>query len=130
MQRYLSYISCKNCKYYICSHPGIHTCDNCHCPNLATDGRLCNCLTESEENEESCPYFVDSIKDLINSLTISQRKFCKEVGIDRSTIYNIMHDVHTPSNLTIKIICDYFGVDYRNYLRSRKNEQKDKTRTD
>ena len=125
MTRYLSYISCKNCKYYICSRSGIHDCDNC--PNLATDSRSCNCLTESEENEKSCPYFVDSIKDLINSLTISQRKFCKEVGIDRSTIYNIMHDIHTPSNLTIKIICDYFGVDYRNYLRSRKN---DKTRTD
>lgn len=66
-----------------------------------------------------CPYFVDSIKDLINSLTISQRKFCKKAGIDRTTIYNIMHDVHTPSNLTIKRICTYFGVDYRNYLRSR-----------
>ena len=128
MQRYLSYISCKNCKYYICSKSCIHTCNNC--PNLATDGRTCNCLTEPDENEKSCPYFVDSIKDLINSLTISQRKFCKEVGIDRTTIYNIMHDIHTPSNLTIKIICDYFGVDYRNYLRSRKNEQKDKTRTD
>ena len=125
MTRYLSYISCKNCKYYICSRSGIHACDNC--PNLTTDSRNCNCLTESEENEKNCPYFVDSIKDLINSLTISQRKFCKEVGIDRSTIYNIMHDIHTPSNLTIKIICDYFGVDYRNYLRSRKN---DKTRTD
>ena len=124
MTRYLSYISCKNCKYYICSRSGIHACDNC--PNLATDSRSCNCLTESEENEKSCPYFVDSIKDLINSLTISQRKFCKEVGIDRSTIYNIMHDIHTPSTLTIKIICDYFGVDYRNYLRSRKN---DKART-
>lgn len=116
---------CKNCKYYICSRSGIHDCDNC--PNLTTDSHSCNCLTESEENEKNCPYFVDSIKDLINSLTISQRKFCKEAGIDRSTIYNIMHDIHTPSNLTIKTICAYFGVDYRNYLRSRKN---DKTRTD
>lgn len=124
MQRYLSYISCKNCKYYICSRSGINACDNCL--NLTVDGRLCNCLAERDKNEKSCPYFVDSIKDLINSLTISQRKFCKEVGIDRSTIYNIMHDIHTPSNLTIKIICDYFGVDYHNYLRSRKN---DKTRT-
>ena len=116
---------CKNCKYHLCSYSGIHTCDKC--PNLATDCRLCNCQTEPEENEKSCPYFVDSIKDLINSLTISQRKFCKETGIDRTTIYNIMHDIHTPSNLTIKTICAYFGVDYRNYLRSRKNE---KTRTD
>ena len=125
MTRYLSYISYKKYKNYICSRSGIHACDNC--PNLATDRRNCNCLTESEENEKSCPYFVDCIKDLINSLTISQRKFCKETGIDRNTIYNIMHDIHTPSTLTIKIICDYFGVDYRNYLRSRKN---DRTRTD
>lgn len=111
---------CKNCKYRTCSYYGVFACDDC--PNLAVDN-LCNCLTEPEENEKSCPYFVDSIKDLINSLTISQRKFCKEVGIDRTTIYNIMHDVHTPSNLTIKTICAYFGVDYRNYLRSRKNDK-------
>ena len=116
---------CKNCKYHLCSYSGIYACDNC--PNLTVGGRMCNCLTESEENEKNCPYFVDNIKDLINSLTISQRKFCKEAGIHRTTIYNIMHDIHTPSTLTIKIICDYFGVDYRNYLRSRKNER---TRTD
>lgn len=115
---------CKNCKYHLCSQSCIYSDDDC--PNLAV-GNMCNCQTESEENEKSCPYFVDNLKDLINSLTISQRKFCKETGIDRTTIYNIMHDIHTPSNLTIKTICAYFGVDYRNYLRSRKN---DRTRTD
>lgn len=45
---------CKNCKYHLCSYSGIYACDKC--PNLAV-GNMCNCLTGSEENEKSCPYF-------------------------------------------------------------------------
>lgn len=51
---------CKNCKYRLCSYSGLYNCDKCH--NL-TFGRMCNCLTDSEESEKSCPYFVDCIKE-------------------------------------------------------------------
>lgn len=58
-----------------------------------------------------------SLKDLINDrLLISLRKFEKEVGLSRQTIYSIMHDNHKPTELTTKIICDYFEVDYKEYL--------------
>lgn len=57
------------------------------------------------------------LKDLLeNRLMISERKFTKETGISRNTIYNIMHGKGTPSVLTVKRICAYFGVDYHDYI--------------
>ncbi|MGN0805344.1 MAG: helix-turn-helix domain-containing protein [Candidatus Coproplasma sp.] len=60
---------------------------------------------------------MNKLKDLINdSLMISQRQFEKKTGISRQTIYNIMHDKGTPSVLTVKKICAFFGVDYKDYI--------------
>ena len=57
------------------------------------------------------------IKDLIlDNLKISQRKFCKEIGISRQTIYKIINGRGTPTILTIKRICEYFDVDWKDYV--------------
>lgn len=62
------------------------------------------------------------LKDLIiDRLDITVSQFCKEVGISRQTIDNILNDykrakAKSPSLLTIKRICKYFDVDFRDYL--------------
>lgn len=57
------------------------------------------------------------LKDLIiNKLEISIRQFCKEIKISRQTIDNILNDKHTPTLLTIKKICKYFNVDFKDYI--------------
>lgn len=57
------------------------------------------------------------IKDLIlDRLEVSVSRFCREAGIHRNTAENILKDKHTPSLLTIKKICKYFGVDYKDYI--------------
>lgn len=59
-----------------------------------------------------------SLADLINNnLFISLRQFEKEVGIARQTLAKIINDPnHKPSVLTVKLICRYFNVDYRDYI--------------
>lgn len=55
----------------------------------------------------------EKLKELINErLMISFRRFEKESGVSRQTIYNIMKG-KTPSILTVKKICAYFKVDWR-----------------
>lgn len=62
------------------------------------------------------------IKELIlDRLEVSVSQFCREIGLSRTTIDNIMNDYETsigkaPSLLTIKKICKYFGVDYKDYI--------------
>lgn len=57
------------------------------------------------------------LKDLINDrLMISVRRFAQECGVSRQTIVNIMYGKGTPTVLTVKKVCAYFGVDYKDYL--------------
>lgn len=57
-----------------------------------------------------------NLKDLINdNLMISLRQFAKESGVSRQTLYNIMNGFK-PTVLTVKKICAYFKVDYKEYL--------------
>ncbi len=59
------------------------------------------------------------LKDLIlDRLEISMSKFCKEVGLSRQTIDNIMNDKNKngASLVTIKKICKYFDVDFHDYI--------------
>lgn len=67
------------------------------------------------------------LKDLIKDrLEIPVSQFCKEVGVNRTTIDSIIsgNNVYTrkdgkeyqPSLITIKKICKFFKVDYHNYL--------------
>lgn len=57
------------------------------------------------------------IKDLIEDrLMISIRQFAKETGISRHTIAHILNGEGKSSLLTVKKICAYFGVDYKDYI--------------
>lgn len=59
------------------------------------------------------------IKDLIlDKLDVSVIQFCKEAKVSRTIIYDILNDkyTHTLNLLTIKKICKYCGVDYKDYL--------------
>lgn len=58
-----------------------------------------------------------SIKELINDkLMISLRQFEKESGVTRQTVYNILNGKGNPTLLTVKKICAYFGVNYKDYI--------------
>lgn len=60
---------------------------------------------------------MSKLKDLINdNLEVSVSQFCRKIGLSRQTIDNIMHDRHEPSLVTVKRICKYFGVDWRNFV--------------
>ncbi len=59
----------------------------------------------------------EKLKELItDKLTISINRFSKEIGISRQTIYKIFADKCTPSVLTVKKICEFFGEDYHDYI--------------
>lgn len=69
---------------------------------------------EVASNNKTCK---QKLKDLIiNNLDISVNKFCDELGLSSWTINNILKDYgQQPGLLTIKKICKYFNVDFRNY---------------
>lgn len=57
------------------------------------------------------------LKDLIlDRLEVSVSQFCREIGLSRQTIDNIIKDRHTPSLPTTKKICKYFGVDFKEFI--------------
>lgn len=57
------------------------------------------------------------LKDLFDEkLMISLRQFEKETGITRQTVYNVLGGKTKPTKLTIKKICAYFGVDFKDYI--------------
>lgn len=67
-------------------------------------------LSQLNQNEKS-------IKELINDkLMISLRQFEKETGVTRQTVYNILNGKGNPTVLTVKKICAYFGVNYKDYI--------------
>ena len=60
-----------------------------------------------------------TIKDLIlDRLEVSVSQFCKECGVNRTTIDGIIHNKNKsqPSLVTIKKICKYFNVDFHDYI--------------
>lgn len=57
-----------------------------------------------------------NLKDLINERTEPIRVLAKKIKVSPQTIANIMHGKGTPSVLTVKRICAYFGVDYHDYI--------------
>lgn len=59
------------------------------------------------------------LKDLIlDRSMVSMEQLSKNIGISRQTIYNIIDgkDNYKTSLLTIKKICKYFNVDYKDYI--------------
>lgn len=68
-----------------------------------------------------------TIKDLIlDRLEVPVSQFCREAGVNRTTMDSILNGnngynrkdgkEYRPSLLTIKKICRYFGVDYKDYI--------------
>lgn len=60
----------------------------------------------------------NKLKDLIlERLEIPVYKFCKVIGVSRPTIDNILNkNEFNPSLMTVKKICKYFDVDFKEYL--------------
>lgn len=57
------------------------------------------------------------LKDLIlDRIEVSISQFSKDVGLSRRTIYDILQDRFQPRLLTIKKVCKYFKVDFRDYI--------------
>lgn len=56
------------------------------------------------------------LKDLIYKLDIPITQFSKEVGLSRRTIYDLLQEKFQPRVVTIKKICKYFKVDFKDYV--------------
>lgn len=58
------------------------------------------------------------IKDLIDErLEISYRELAEQINVSRYTIMNIVSGKSKkPQRVTVKKICKYFGVNFRDYL--------------
>jgi len=57
------------------------------------------------------------LKDLIReNLDVPMYKFCKKVKVSRTTIHNILNKDYKAGLLITKKICNYFNVDFRDYL--------------
>lgn len=59
------------------------------------------------------------LKDLIlDRSMVSMEELSQNIGISRQTIYNIIDkkEKYKPSLLTIKKICKYFNVEWRDFV--------------
>lgn len=56
------------------------------------------------------------IKELLNEREVSLTQLSKETGVTRQTLNNIVQGNNKPSLLTVKKICTYFDVDYKDYI--------------
>lgn len=56
------------------------------------------------------------IKDLLETREISLSKLANEIGTTRQTLNNISSGKSKASILTIKKICAYYDVDYKDYI--------------
>lgn len=57
-----------------------------------------------------------TIIQLINTRTETLTALSGKIGVSRQTLQNILNNKVQPSLLTIKKICTYFNVDYKEYL--------------
>lgn len=55
------------------------------------------------------------LKNLIEARSCSLTKLANDAKVSRQTLYNIQRG-KTVSLTTLKLICRYFNVDYKNYL--------------
>lgn len=55
------------------------------------------------------------LKDLINERVETLEQLSEKIGVTRQTLQNVLNGKN-PSLLTVKKICAYFGVDYKDYL--------------
>ena len=60
---------------------------------------------------------MNKLQELIeNNRTTSYEKLAQAIGVSRQTLYDIKNGKGTPYILTVKKICKYFGVDYKEYI--------------
>lgn len=59
-----------------------------------------------------------NIKDLIENAPISYRRLSKEIGISRQCLHDIVNGTRKPTFYTVKKICAYFNVDWREYVET------------
>lgn len=57
-----------------------------------------------------------NIKDLINKRIEPLSEVAEKTGVTRQTLNNIARGTVNPSLLTVKKICAYFDVDYKDYI--------------
>lgn len=57
------------------------------------------------------------LSELINErLDITVSDFARKIGVSRPTIHSILRGEGNPRLLTVKKICKYFSVDYKDYI--------------
>lgn len=56
------------------------------------------------------------LKDLIDTRTVTYDVLSKKIGTTKQTLFNIKNNKGTPSMLTVKKICKYFKVNYKDYI--------------
>lgn len=60
---------------------------------------------------------MNKLQELIeNNRTTSYEELAQAIGVSRQTLYNIVNGKGTPYIYTVKTICKYFGVDYKDYI--------------
>lgn len=60
---------------------------------------------------------MEKLKRLIeDNAVVSLRELEKDIGVCRQTLGSILNGKHKPTVLTVKKICNYFKVNYRDYL--------------
>ena len=55
---------------------------------------------------------------ILDNIDESVASFCRNSGVNRTTVQQIIKGKYTQklSNLSLKRICNYFGVDWKKYL--------------
>ena len=56
------------------------------------------------------------LKDLIDTRTVTYDVLSKKIGTTKQTLFNVINNKGTPSMLTVKKICKYFKVNYKDYI--------------
>ena len=56
------------------------------------------------------------LKDLIDTRTDTFETLTKKIGPTKQTLLNVINNKGTPSMLTVKKICKYFKVNYKDYI--------------
>lgn len=56
------------------------------------------------------------LKELIDTRTETFETLSKKIGTTKQTLFNVINNKGTPSILTVKKICKYFKVNYKDYI--------------
>lgn len=57
-----------------------------------------------------------NLRDLLDEREVSFADIAEKTGLSRHTIYNVIKGNHNARRVTICKICNFFGVDWRDYI--------------